>query len=137
MIKYNGLIQWGHNIIYVFVRWVHSTIKYYQVHTFEEIEKYHQKCYKVMVLDKSLEEACLNFFPLTERVEKTKRKISSWNGALKKQLALYTCEARWYDLCLTEKLLIGKANSKTLLSKWSETIGICRHRMTYTMRRLR
>ena len=36
--------------------------------------------------------------------------------------SFYTCGTRQCDVCLTEKLLIAKADSKTLLKEGSETI---------------
>ena len=59
---------------------------------------------------------------------KTKTKISPSNGALQKQLSLYTWGTRWCNLCQTEKLLIAKAEPKTLLNKRSENIAMWRHR---------
>ena len=49
----------------------------------------------------------------------------------------YTCGSKRCDLCLTEKLLIAKADPKTLLNKRSEIISKCRHRNKFTLKRFR
>ena len=64
-------------------------------------------------------------------------KSSPSNEALQEELALYTHGTRWCDLCLTKKLLIAKADPKTLLKKRWEIIGMCRYRIKYTLSRLR
>ena len=58
--------------------------------------------------------------------------MSPPDGALQKQLVFYTQGTRWCDLYLTEKLLIAKADPKTLLNKRSEIIGMRCHRDVYT-----
>ena len=49
----------------------------------------------------------------------------------------YTCGSKRCDLCLTEKLLIAKADPKTLLNKRSEIISKCRHHNKFTLKRFR
>ena len=45
----------------------------------------------------------------------------------------YTCSKRC-DLCLTEKLLIAKADPRTLLNKRSEIVSKCRHCNKFTLK---
>ena len=46
-------------------------------------------------------------------------------------------EAKRCELCLTEKLIIAKADPKTLLNKTSEIISKCRHHNKFTLKRFR
>ena len=47
----------------------------------------------------------------------------------------YICGSKRCDLCLTEKLLIAKADPRTLLNKRSEIVSKCRHRNKFTLKR--
>ena len=47
----------------------------------------------------------------------------------------YTCGSKRCDLCLTEKLLIAKADQRTLLNKRFEIVSKCRHRNKFTLKR--
>ena len=49
----------------------------------------------------------------------------------------YTCGSKHCDLCLTEKLLIAKADPRTLLNKRSEIVSKCHHRSKFTLKRFR
>ena len=40
----------------------------------------------------------------------------------------YRCGTRRYDLCVTEKYIIARADQKRLLNKRTEFISKCRHR---------
>ena len=48
--------------------------------------------------------------------------------------AVYLC---FVDLCLTEKLLIAKADRRKLFNKKSEIMSKCRHRNKFTLKRFR
>ena len=49
----------------------------------------------------------------------------------------YICGSKRCDLYLTEKLLITKADPRTLLNKRSEIVSKCRHRKKFTLKRFR
>ena len=49
----------------------------------------------------------------------------------------YTCGSKRCDLCLTEKLLIAKADPRTLLNKRSEIVSKCRHRNKFLLKGFR
>ena len=49
----------------------------------------------------------------------------------------YTRGSKRCNLCLTEKLLIAKADPRTLLNKRSEIVSKCRHRNKFTLKRFR
>ena len=49
----------------------------------------------------------------------------------------YTCGSKRCNLCLTEKLLIAKADSRTLLNKRSEIMSKCRHRNKFILKPIR
>ena len=55
-----------------------------------------------------------------------------WSVAAK--ASLYICDSKRCDLCLTEKLLIAKADPRTLLNKRSEIVSKCRHRNKFTLK---
>ena len=46
----------------------------------------------------------------------------------------YACGTRRCDLCLTEKLLIAKAEPGTILNERSELLSKCRHRNKFTLK---
>ena len=56
-----------------------------------------------------------------------------WSVAAK--ASPYICGSKHCDLCLTEKLLIAKADPRTLLNKRSEIVSKCRHRNKFTLKR--
>ena len=58
-----------------------------------------------------------------------------WSVAAK--ASSYTCGSKRCDLCLTEKLLIAKADPRTPLNKRSEIVSKCRHRNKFTLKRFR
>ena len=58
-----------------------------------------------------------------------------WSVAAK--VSSYIYGSKHYDLCLTEKLLIAKADRRTLLNKKSEIVSKCRHRNKFTLKRFR
>ena len=47
----------------------------------------------------------------------------------------YICDRKRCDFCLTEKLLIAKANPRTLLNKRSQIVSKCCHRNKFTLNR--
>ena len=47
----------------------------------------------------------------------------------------YNKSSKKCDLCISEKLLIAKADPKTLLNKRSEIISKCRHRNKFRLKR--
>ena len=49
----------------------------------------------------------------------------------------YKKSSKRCDLCISEKLLIAKADPKTLLNKRSEIISKCRHRNKFKLKRYR
>ena len=49
----------------------------------------------------------------------------------------YMCGTRKCDLCITEKLLIAKAEPGTILNKRSELVAKCRHRNKFTLKCLK
>ena len=49
----------------------------------------------------------------------------------------YVCGSRKCDLCLTEKLIIRKANPETLLNTCNELVSKCRHMNKFTLRRFK
>ena len=55
-----------------------------------------------------------------------------WSVAAK--ASPYICDSKRCDLCLTEKLLIAKADPRTLLNKRSEIVSKCRHRNKFTLK---
>ena len=46
----------------------------------------------------------------------------------------YICGSKRCDLCLTEKLLMAKADPRTILNKRSEIVSKCRHRNKFTLK---
>ena len=58
-----------------------------------------------------------------------------WSVAAK--ASPYICGSKRCDLCLTEKLLIAKADPRTLLNKRSEIVSKCRHRNKFALKRFR
>ena len=61
--------------------------------------------------------------------------VIKWSVAAK--ASPYTSGSKRCDLCLTEKLLIAKADPKTLLNKRSEIVSKCRHRNKFTLKHFR
>ena len=51
--------------------------------------------------------------------------------------ALYICDSKRCDLCLTEKLLIAKADLRALLNKRSEIVSKCHYRNKFTSKHFR
>ena len=49
----------------------------------------------------------------------------------------YRCGSRRYDLCLTEKYVIARANNKNLLNKRTELISKCRHKDKYILKNIK
>ena len=49
----------------------------------------------------------------------------------------YVCGSRKYDLCLTEKLTIIKADPEKLLNTRDELVPKCRHMNKFTLRRFK
>ena len=49
----------------------------------------------------------------------------------------YICGSNCYDLCLTEKMVINKADSRTLLNKRSEIVSKCCHHNKFTLNRFK
>ena len=60
-----------------------------------------------------------------ERKDKGEDFTIKWSVAAK--VALYICGSKRCDLCLTEKLLIAKADLRALLNKRSEIVSKCHH----------
>ena len=58
-----------------------------------------------------------------------------WSVAAK--ASPYMCCSKRCDLCLMEKLLIAKADPRTLLNKRSEIVSKCRHRNKFTLKHFR
>ena len=58
-----------------------------------------------------------------------------WSVAAK--VSPYICGSKPCDLCLTEKLLIAKADPRTLLNKRPEIVSKCRHRNKFTLKHFR
>ena len=56
-------------------------------------------------------------------------------GGVAAKASPYICGSKRYDLCMTEKLLIAKADLRTLLNKSSEIMAKCRHRNKLTLKR--
>ena len=56
-----------------------------------------------------------------------------WSVATK--ASPYICSSKRCDLCLTEKLLIAKADPRALLNKRSEIVSKCRYRNKFTLKR--
>ena len=61
--------------------------------------------------------------------------IIKWSIAAK--AFRYICGSKRCDLRLTEKLLIAKADPRTLLNKRSEILSKCRHRNKFALKRFR
>ena len=61
--------------------------------------------------------------------------ITKWSVAAKASPSI--CGSKRYDLCLTEKLLIAKADPRTLLHKKSKIVSKCRRRNKFTLKRFR
>ena len=49
----------------------------------------------------------------------------------------YRCGSRRYDLCLTEKYVIARANHTNLLNKRTELISKCRHKNNYILKNIK
>ena len=47
------------------------------------------------------------------------------------------CGSRRFDLCLTEKYVIARANHKNLLNKRTELISKCRHKNKYILKNIK
>ena len=67
--------------------------------------------------------------------DKSEHFTIKWSVAAKP--SPYICGIKRCDLCLTEKLLIAKADPRTLLNKRSEIVWKCRHRNKFTLERFR
>ena len=61
--------------------------------------------------------------------------IIKWSIAAK--ASPYICGSKRCDLRLTEKLVIAKADPRTLLNKRSEIVSKCRHRNKFALKRFR
>ena len=66
-----------------------------------------------------------------------KVKILPSNEVLLQKPPLIYGGSKCCDLCLTEKLLITKADPRTVLNKRSETVSKCCHRNKFTLKRFR
>ena len=68
-----------------------------------------------------------------------KDKVEYFNikGSVATKVSPYICGSKRCDLCLTEKLLIAKADPRTLLNKRPEIVSKCRHRNKFTLKRFR
>ena len=55
----------------------------------------------------------------------------NWGIAMKSQK--YVCASRKCDLCICEKLLIGRADTSDLLNKRDELVSKCCHRNKFTL----
>ena len=49
----------------------------------------------------------------------------------------YICGTRKCDLCLSEKLMIARANSASLLNKRDELVSKCHHMNKFTLKCLK
>ena len=67
-----------------------------------------------------------------ELKENRKNYTTDWLISVK--VHLYICGTRKCDLCLSDKLMIAKANSASLLNKRDELVSKCRHMNKFTLK---
>ena len=65
---------------------------------------------------------------------KENRKNYTIDWLISVEVHLYICGTRKCDLCLSDKLMIAKANSASLLNKRDELVSKCRHMNKFTLK---
>ena len=68
---------------------------------------------------------------------KTKASTSNVKWSVAAYASTYRCGSRRYDLCLTEKYVIARANHTNLLNKRTELISKCRHKNNYILKNIK